>query len=51
MLEQQIAAVKANTKMLAKEKKQTLDDMNAALKTPAPVTDNEGNIAICRQAR
>ena len=46
VLKQQIATVQANTKMPAKEKKQTLNDMNAALKTPAPVIENKGNIDL-----
>ena len=46
VLKQQIATVQANTKMPAKEKKQTLADMNAALKAPAPVIENKGNIEL-----
>ncbi|MCE3258093.1 MAG: hypothetical protein K0Q64_2176 [Nitrobacter vulgaris] len=46
VLKQQIATVQANTKMPAKEKKQTLNDMNAALKAPAPVIENKGNIDL-----
>ncbi len=46
VLKQQIATVQANTKMPAKEKKQTLNDMNAALKTRAPVIENKGNIDL-----
>jgi hypothetical protein len=46
VLKQQIAAVQADTKMPAKEKKQALDEMNAALKTPAPVIENKGNIDL-----
>jgi hypothetical protein len=46
VLKQQIAAVRADTKMPAKEKKQALDDMNAALKTPSPVIENKGNIDL-----
>ncbi|WP_366071313.1 hypothetical protein [Nitrobacter sp.] len=46
VLKRQIAAVKADTKMPAKEKKQALDDMNAALKTPSPVIENKGNIDL-----
>ncbi|MDR6303228.1 hypothetical protein GGQ85_000911 [Nitrobacter vulgaris] len=46
VLKQQIATVQANTKMPAKEKKQTLADMNAALKAPAPVIENKGNIDL-----
>lgn len=46
VLKQQIAAVQADTKMPAKEKKQALGDMNAALKTPAPKIENKGNIDL-----
>ena len=46
VLKQQIATVQANTKMPAKEKKQTLNDMNAALKTSAPAIENKGNIDL-----
>jgi hypothetical protein len=46
VLKQKIATVQANTKMPAKEKKQTLNDMNAALKTRAPVIENKGNIDL-----
>ena len=46
VLKQQIAAVQADTKMPAKEKKQALDEMNAALKMPAPVIENKGNIDL-----
>lgn len=46
VLKQQIAAVEANKKMPDKDKKQALDEMNAALKTPAPVIENKGNIDL-----
>ncbi|GAB1717203.1 MAG: hypothetical protein NTAFB05_22450 [Nitrobacter sp.] len=46
VLKQQIAAVQADTKMPSKEKKQALDEMDAALKTPAPVIENKGNIDL-----
>lgn len=46
VLKQQIAAVQADTKMPAKEKKQALDDMNAALRTPTPAIENKGNIDL-----
>jgi hypothetical protein len=46
VLKQQIAAVQADTKMPAKEKKQALDDMNAALQSPAPVIEHKGNIDL-----
>jgi hypothetical protein len=46
VLKAQIAAVQADKKMAAKDKKQALDEMNAALKTPAPVIENKGNIDL-----
>jgi hypothetical protein len=46
VLKAQIAAVQADKKMPAKDKKQALDEMNAALKTPAPVIENKGNIDL-----
>jgi hypothetical protein len=46
MLKAQIAQVQADKKMPAKDKKQALDEMNAALKTPAPVIENKGNIDL-----
>jgi hypothetical protein len=46
VLKAQIAAVQADKKMPAKDKKMALDDMNAALKTPAPAIENKGNIEL-----
>jgi len=46
VLKAQIAAVQADKKMPAKQKKQALDEMNAALKTPAPAIENKGNIDL-----
>ncbi|MEH6951497.1 hypothetical protein V4R08_09115 [Nitrobacter sp. NHB1] len=46
VLKKQIAAVEADNKMPSKEKKQALDDMNAALQTPAPAIENKGNIDL-----
>lgn len=46
VLKAQIAAVQADKKMPAKNKKQALDEMNAALKTPAPTIENKGNIDL-----
>ena len=46
VLKKQIAGVQADKKMPAKDKKQALDDMNAALKTPVPVIENKGNIDL-----
>jgi hypothetical protein len=46
VLKRQVAAVQTDTKMPAKEKKQALADMDAALKTPSPVIENKGNIDL-----
>ena len=46
VLKAQIAAVQADKKMPAKDKKQALAEMNAALKTPAPAIENKGNIDL-----
>jgi hypothetical protein len=46
VLKAQIAQVEADKKMPADEKKQALDDLNAALKTPAPPIDNKANIDL-----
>jgi hypothetical protein len=46
VLKQQIAAVEADKKMSAKEKKDALADLNEALKAPAPAIENKGNIDL-----
>jgi hypothetical protein len=46
VLKAQIAAVQADKKMPAKDKKQALADLNDALKTPAPAIENKGNIDL-----
>jgi hypothetical protein len=46
VLKAQIAAAQADKKMLPKDKKRALDEMNAALKTPAPTIENKGNIDL-----
>jgi hypothetical protein len=46
VLKSQIAAVQADKKMPAKDKKQALAEMNEALKTPAPAIENKGNIDL-----
>jgi len=46
VIKAQIAQVKANTKMPAKDKKEALDELNDALKTPAPAVENKGNIDL-----
>jgi hypothetical protein len=42
----QIAEVQADKKMSAKEKKEELEDLNAALKSPGPAVENKGNIDL-----
>jgi hypothetical protein len=42
----QIAEVQADKKMSAKDKKETLDDLNDALKSPGPAVANKGNIDL-----
>lgn len=46
VIKAQIAQVEANTKMPAKDKKEALDELNDALKTPAPAVENKGNIDL-----
>ena len=46
VIKEQIAQVQADTKMSAKDKKQALDDLNTALKSPAPAIQNKGNIDL-----
>jgi hypothetical protein len=46
VLKAQIAAVQADKKMPAKDKKQALAEMNEALKSPAPAIENKGNIDL-----
>jgi hypothetical protein len=46
VIKAQIAQVEADKKMPADEKKQALDDLNAALKSPAPAIDNKVNIDL-----
>ena len=42
----QIAQVQADKKMSAKDKKETLAELNEALKQPAPQIENKGNIDL-----
>ncbi|WP_027573248.1 hypothetical protein [Bradyrhizobium sp. WSM1743] len=42
----QIAQIQADKKMPAKEKKEALDELNQALKTPALQVENKGNIDL-----
>jgi hypothetical protein len=46
VIKAQIAQLEADKKMPADEKKQALDDLNVALKTPAPAIDNKANIDL-----
>jgi hypothetical protein len=46
VIKQQIAAVQADKKMPAKDKKEALADLNDQLKTPAPAIENKGNIDL-----
>ncbi len=46
VIKAQIAQVRADTKMSAKDKKDVLDDLNQALKTPAPAVEHKGNIDL-----
>jgi hypothetical protein len=46
VIKAQIAAVQADKKMPAKDKKQALADLNDALKTPSPAIENKGNIDL-----
>ncbi|MCK1652850.1 hypothetical protein IVA88_15585 [Bradyrhizobium sp. 149] len=46
VIKAQIAQVQADKKMPAKDKKEALDELNEALKTPAPQIENEANIDL-----
>jgi hypothetical protein len=46
VIKAQIAQVQADKKMPAKDKKEAVDELNAALKTPAPAVENKGNIDL-----
>jgi hypothetical protein len=46
VLKGQIAQVEADKKMPAKDKKEALDELNQALKSPAPAVENKGNIDL-----
>ncbi|MGT2438299.1 hypothetical protein ACU4GH_23740 [Bradyrhizobium betae] len=46
VIKAQIAQVEADKKMPAKDKKEVLDELNDALKTPAPAVENKGNIDL-----
>lgn len=46
VLKAQIAQVEADKKMPAKDKKEALDELNQALKSPAPAVENKANIDL-----
>ena len=46
VIKAQIAQLQADKKMPAKDRKEALDELNEALKTPAPVVENEANIDL-----
>ena len=46
VIKAQIAQVEADKKMSAKDKKEALADLNAALKAPEPPIENKGNIDL-----
>jgi hypothetical protein len=46
VIKAQIAEIQADKKMPAKDKKEALDELNQALKTPAPQIENKGNIDL-----
>ncbi|MGY4618031.1 hypothetical protein ACVWZ4_003258 [Bradyrhizobium sp. USDA 4472] len=46
VIEAQIAQVEADKKMPAKDKKEALDELNQALKSPAPAVENKANIDL-----
>lgn len=46
VIKAQIAQIQADQKMPAKDKKEAVDELNEALKTPAPQIENKGNIDL-----
>lgn len=46
VIKAQIAQIQADKKMPAKDKKEALDELNEALKTPAPPVENKANIDL-----
>jgi hypothetical protein len=46
VIKSQIAQVEADKKMPAKDKKEALDELNQALKIPAPAIENKANIDL-----
>jgi hypothetical protein len=46
VIKAQIAQVEADKKMPAKDKKEAIDELNDALKTPAPEVENKANVDL-----
>lgn len=46
VIKAQIAQLQADKKMPAKDKKEALEELNEALKTPAPTVENKANIDV-----
>lgn len=46
VIKAQIAQIEADKKMPAKDKKEAIDELNEALKTPAPQVENKANIDL-----
>jgi hypothetical protein len=46
VMKAQLAQIQADKKMSAKDKKEALDDINEALKSPPPAIENKGNIDL-----
>lgn len=46
VIKSQIGQVEADKKMPAKDKKEAVDELNQALKTPAPAVENKANIDL-----
>ena len=46
VIKAQIAEIQADKKMPAKDKKEAIDELNQALKTPVPPVENKGNIDL-----
>ncbi|UPK34972.1 hypothetical protein IVB18_44450 [Bradyrhizobium sp. 186] len=46
VIKAQITQVQADKKMPAKDKKEALDELNEALKTPAPTVENKANVDV-----
>lgn len=46
VIKAQIAQIQTDKKMPAKDKKEAIDELNEALKTPAPQVENKGNIDL-----